>query len=133
YHAGSATLGQAMHPRIIEYITRNQLFVLMKDYPKAVFRTLLPRILLYQAMWCGLAVTRTGLAPYLRGIRGALRARKRMKQKHRELMMNRTVDDEFLLSLIRTSERQVFDWQQSVPANRRSSLLTFYFRVFPPE
>jgi len=31
YHIGSATLGQALHPRVVEYITRNQLFVLMKD------------------------------------------------------------------------------------------------------
>jgi GT2 family glycosyltransferase len=132
HHAGSATLGQPMHPRIVEYITRNQLFVLMKDYPEAVFHALLPRILLYQVMWCGLAVKRTGLAPYLRGVRGALRSRKRMKQKHRELMMNRTIDDEFLLSLIRSSERQVYEWQKSLPVKRRSSLLKFYFRVFPP-
>ena len=51
YHIGSATLGQTLHPRVVEYITRNQLFVLMKDYPDAVFRRLLPRIVAYQLLW----------------------------------------------------------------------------------
>ena len=51
YHIGSATLGQALHPRVVEYITRNQFYVLIKDYPKAVFLRLLPRIAVYQVMW----------------------------------------------------------------------------------
>jgi GT2 family glycosyltransferase len=37
YHIGSAMLGQSLHPRVVEYITRNQFFVLMKDYPGPYF------------------------------------------------------------------------------------------------
>ena len=132
YHIGSATLGQAMHPRIVEYITRNQFFVLAKDYPVAVFRKLLPRIVLYQAMWLGLAVRSTGLGPYLRGVRGALRGRRRMMQKHRELMAMRKIDDEQLLALMRMSERQLSEWQLALPEARRSWLLQAYFRMFSP-
>ena len=130
YHIGSATLGQALHPRVVEYITRNQLFVLMKDYPKAVFRQLLPRIVVYQVLWFLFAVRRGGLFAYLRGLRGAIRGRKRMKQKHRDLMAKRTIDDDQLLALMQMSERQVYDWRQSRPENERSSLLNLYFRVF---
>ena len=131
YHIGSATLGRALHPRVVEYITRNQLFVLMKDYPKALFRLLLPRMGVYQALWFLFAMKSTGLGAYLKGVRGALRGRKRMQQKHRELMAKRQIDDEQLLALMQVSERQIYDWQQSRPANERSSLLKLYFRLFP--
>ena len=132
YHVGSATFGQALHPRIVEFITRNQLFVLMKDYPAAVFRRLLLRIVFYQALWLLFAAKSARLGSYLRGLRGALRGRRLMRQKHRELMSNRTIDDKQLLALLRQSERQVYDWQLALPEARRSSLLTAYFRLFRP-
>jgi GT2 family glycosyltransferase len=60
YHVGSATLGQALHPRVAEYITRNPLYLLMKDYPKALFRLFLPRMGVYQALWFLFAMKSTG-------------------------------------------------------------------------
>lgn len=132
YHVGSATLGQALHPRVVDYITRNQFFVLMKDYPKSVFRRLLPRIVLYQFLWFLFAVKSAGPGPYLRGLRGAFHGRKRMKQKHNELMLKRKVDDDQILAIMQMSERQIFDWQQSRPESERSRLLKIYFRFFPP-
>jgi GT2 family glycosyltransferase len=130
YHLGSATLGQALHPRVVEYITRNQFFVLTKDYPSAVFRQLLPRIIVYQAMWFVFALRRGRSAAYFRGLRGAIRGRKRMKQKHRDLMAKRKIDDEQLLALMRMSERQVYEWHCLQPEEERSSLLKLYFRMF---
>ena len=132
YHIGSATLGQALHPRVVECITRNQLFVLMKDYPTAVLRCLLPRIVVYQVMWSLFAVRQAGFFAYLRGLRGAIRGTKRMRQKHRELMANRKIDDEQLLVLMQMSERQVYEWHRSQPEGERSSLLNLYFRLFVP-
>lgn len=130
YHVGSATLGEALHPRVVEYITRNQFFVLTKDYPSAVFRRLLPRILVYQVLWGLFAIRSAGLGAYLRGVRGAVRGRKRMQQKHRDLMAKRKLDDQQLLVLMQMSERQIYDWQQLRPESERSSLLKFYFRIF---
>jgi GT2 family glycosyltransferase len=132
YHIGSATFG-SMSPRTVEYITRNQMFVLIKDYPSAIFRKLLPRIAFHQLLWMGLAAKQGNLLPYMRGLRGAVRGRKRMRQKHRELMAKRKIDDTQLLKLMKMSERQVFDWQQSLLPEQRSSLLSAYFRLFPPE
>jgi GT2 family glycosyltransferase len=131
YHEGSATLGQALHPRVVEYITRNQFFILTKDYPAVVFRRLLPRITVYHMLWFLFAIKSAGPGPYLRGFLAALRGRKRMRQKHHELMSKRKISDEELLLLMRMSEQQVFDWQQSRPAGDRSSLLNTYFRLFP--
>jgi GT2 family glycosyltransferase len=132
YHIGSATLGQPLHLRVVEYITRNQLFVWMKDYPAPLFRRLLPRIMLYQLLWTAYALKSGGLAPYLRGVRGAFRGRHKMKRKHRELMAKRKIDDEQLLALMKMSERQAYAWHQSQPAAERSSLLNIYFALFKP-
>ena len=69
YHIGSATLGNTLHPRVIEYITRNQIYLLIKDYPPAVFRRLLPRIVIYQCLWALFAIRKGGFGAYLRGLR----------------------------------------------------------------
>jgi GT2 family glycosyltransferase len=132
WHAGSATLGQALHPLVVEYITRNQFYVLTKDYPKPVFLRLLPRIAVYQVLWFLFAVRRAGLGAYWRGLRGAIRGRKRMRQKHLVLMAQRKIDDRQLMALMQMSERQVYDWQQLRPESERSSLLKVYFRLFAP-
>ena len=60
YHVNSATLGQTLHPRVVEYTTRNQIFVVVKDYPATVFRRLSLRIVVYQEMWFLFAVKRGG-------------------------------------------------------------------------
>jgi GT2 family glycosyltransferase len=132
YHIGSATLGQALHPRVVEYITRNQFYVLTKDYPRTVFRRLLPQIVAYQALWFLFALKSAGLGAYLRGVHAAIRDRKRMRQKHRELMAKRKIDDGQLLELMQMSERQVYEWQQSRPRPERSALLRMYFWLFGP-
>jgi len=132
HHVGSATLGQSLHPCVIEYITRNQFFVLWKDYSAAVFRRLLPRIVFYQMLWFLYVVKHGRLSAYVRGIRGAIRLRKRMKQKHHELMSKRTLDDEQLLERMKISERQVYEWHCSQQTAKQSSLLKVYFRVFKP-
>ncbi len=36
YHIGSATSGDVLHPRIVECLTRNQIYLLAKDYPRSV-------------------------------------------------------------------------------------------------
>ncbi len=97
YHVGSATLGDAMHPRIVEYLTRNQIYLLAKDYPGPVLWRLLPRIAVYQALWLLFAVRNGGLSAYLRGWWAGLRGWGKMRHKHRELMAkSRISDDQFL-------------------------------------
>jgi GT2 family glycosyltransferase len=132
YHIGSATLGQPMHPRVVEYITRNQYFVLTKDYPAELYRQLFTRIFCYQLLWFLHAIKHGGLGSYLRGLRGWIRLKKRMKQKHRDLMAKRTLTDEQLLERMKMSERQVYDWHCSQSQAKKSTLLNVYFRVFKP-
>ncbi len=130
YHIGSATLGNTLHPRVIEYITRNQIYLLTKDYPRAVFRRLLPRTAAYQLLWAWFAIRKAGPGPYFRGVRSALRKRSEMGRKHGQLIAKRQVSDDEFLQKLRESERQIYGWQQSRAARDRSALLNVYFRLF---
>lgn len=130
YHIGSATLGDTLHPRVIEYLTRNQIYLLVKDYPRPVLRRLLPNILLYQGMWLLFALRNRALGAYLRGLIGALRGWGNMRTKHRDLMSKRQITDAEFLTRLRDSERQIYEWHQSRPSRDRSALLNFYFRIF---
>jgi GT2 family glycosyltransferase len=130
YHIGSATLGDVLHPRIVEYLTRNQLYLLAKDYPRAVFWRLLPRITVYQGLWLIYVARQHAFGAWLRGWWAGLRGWSRMRRKHRKLMGMRRINDDEFLARLRESERQIYDWQQSRSPEERSGLLKFYFRLF---
>ena len=130
YHIGSATLGDVLHPRIVEYLTRNQIYLLAKDYPGPVFWRLLPRIAVYQGLWLIYAARKRTFGAWLRGGWAGLRGWRKMRRKHRELMPMRRISDEDFLAGLRESERQIYDWQQSQSPEERSGLLKFYFRLF---
>lgn len=128
YHVGSATLGEPLHPRVVEYLTRNQLYLLLKDYPRPIFLRLLPRILVYQLLWFMFAVKRGHRRAWLRGVAEALQNRRSMRQKSRALLARRRIGDGEFLRLLRESEHQIYSWQQSLPERERSTLLKSYFR-----
>ncbi len=130
YHIGSATLGEPLHPRVIELITRNQIWLLMKDYPPAVFRRLLPRIIAYRFLWMMFAIGTGSASAYFRGLYAGLHTRRSMRQKQHELMVRRRIGDDEFFERLRASERQIWEWQQSRPAGEHSKLLKTYFRLF---
>jgi GT2 family glycosyltransferase len=130
YHIGSATLGDVLHPRIVEYLTRNQLYLLAKDYPRSVFWRLLPRIAVYQGLWLIYAARKFAFGAWLRGWWAGLRGWGKMGRKHNELMAKRRITDAEFLARLRKSERQIYDWQQLRSPEERSGLLKFYFGLF---
>lgn len=130
YHIGSATLGDVLHPRIIEYLTRNQIYLLAKDYPFLVLWRLLPRIAVYQGLWLSYAARKDAFGAWLRGWWAGLRGWGRMRRKHRKLMAKRHINDDDFFARLRESERQIYDWQQSQSPEERSALVNFYFRLF---
>ena len=130
YHIGSATLGDTLHPRVIEYITRNQIYLLVKDYPRHVFVRSLPRIVIYQCLWLMFALRNAPPGVYFRGLIAGLRGRRTMRQKHRELIARQRIRDDEFLERLRDSERQIYEWHRARPQPERSWLLRIYFRLF---
>ena len=130
YHVGSATLGNVLHPRIVQYLTRNQMYLLARVYPVPVFWRLLPRIAACQGLWLIYVIRKRAFGAWLRGWWAGLRGWGRMARKRRELMARRRINDAEFLARLRDSERQIYDWQQSQKPEERSGLLKIYFRLF---
>jgi GT2 family glycosyltransferase len=130
YHIGSATLGDVLRPKIVEYLTRNQIYLIAKDYPRAVFRRLLPRIAVYQALWLIYAIRNCAFSAWLRGWWAGLRGWGMMRRKQSDLTARRRITDAEFLVRLRESERQIYDWQHSQAPDERSGLLKIYFRLF---
>lgn len=131
YHLGSATLGYRTHPRIIYLLTRNQFLLVLKNYPIAALLQLLPQILIFQLLWLGLAVRRGWVLPYLQGVLSALRCLPRTMRKRTRLREIRRITDSEFIAAIRTSEKQVSEWQRSLrPPISSSRMLRIYFWLF---
>ena len=132
YHVGSATLGNPMHPKVIELVTRNQIYLIIKHYPGSVIGMLLPRILVFQVLWFAFVVQHHHLSAYLRGILSAVKSMGRSLRKRTLVMQQRRIENKEFLNLLRASEKQLFEWQTSRPQGSRSHLLNAYFRIFRP-
>lgn len=129
-HVGSATLQDTFHPKIVEWLTRNQILLIAKNYPGSLLIRLLPRIIAFQSLWFLLVVYRGKLLPYCKGVLGALRLLPRMLRKRRRLMNTRKISVQDFLGALRASEQQVFNWHQRQNFTARSKLLKVYFALF---
>jgi GT2 family glycosyltransferase len=131
YHLGSATLGHRRHPRIVYLLTRNQFLLVLKNYPTAALLHLLPQILIFQFLWLGLTVRRGWVRPYLQGVLSALRCLPRIMRRRATLKEIRRITDSEFIAALRTSEKQVSEWQRSLRApDSPSKMLRIYFWLF---
>jgi GT2 family glycosyltransferase len=129
YHIGSATLGNTFHPKIVEWTTRNQILLVVKNYPGGILLKLLPQIVGFQLLWFGMVVRRCRFVSHVKGIIGAIRGLPRSFRK-RELLKHRRISDAEFLSLLKNSEKQILEWENTRPPESRSGLLKVYFALF---
>lgn len=129
-HVGSATLGNPLHPRIVSWITRNQLLLVIKNYPGAALLRLLPRIFVYQVLWGLMVVGRGAIAPYLKGLLRTLWGLPRAVRERGVRQRGRAVTARQFIQALRDSERQIHSWHSGRPPASQSKLLKTYFRIF---
>ncbi len=129
YHIGSATLGHVLHPKIVEWMTRNQILLVAKNYPSVVLLKLLPQIVGFQILWFVMVLRRCRFIPYAKGMIGAMRTLPRSFRR-RELLKHRRITDAEFLSLLKTSEEQILEWENTRTRESRSGLLKVYFTLF---
>jgi GT2 family glycosyltransferase len=129
YHLGSATLGDPVHPTITELVTRNQLLLIVKDYPAAILMRAAIRIFVYQFLWMAVACRRSAKA-YVKGLFGALLLMPKMLRKRRELRHFTSINSADFQGLLEYSENQIRKWHKSIPPASQSRLLRTYFALF---
>jgi GT2 family glycosyltransferase len=129
YHLGSATLGDPVHPRITELITRNQLLLILKNYPASMMIRAAIRIFLYQLLWMVVACKRSVKA-YCKGLLGAVILMPKMLRKRSATRHFTKISTAEFLELIRRSENQIRAWHKCTPPAYQSRLLQMYFGLF---
>lgn len=72
YHIGSATTGSKINGLTVRLSTRNNIYVLVKNYSPAIFLRFLPAIVIYQCAWVLLCIKKRMFSPWLKGIMEAV-------------------------------------------------------------
>jgi GT2 family glycosyltransferase len=90
YHIGSATTGRDW-PHYAELVVRNQLIVVLKDFPGLLLLLHLPRIVFRQLKWLPWNARRGLARPHLRGLIAAARMLPATLHKRRQIQRSRTV------------------------------------------
>jgi len=113
YHQGSATLGK-WHPEIVRKISRNQVLLVAKHYPRSLlFRFGWP-ILFSQSLWVLLALRHGAFLAFLRGKLEGLKGFRAARQSATAL----NIEPHRLAQILRDSELEIrhiqrltgFDW-----------------------
>jgi len=130
YHQGGATFKRRGEKEIFRLITRNQIWVVAKNYPATVLLRALPRIIVFQVLWMGLMLSRGLLKACLRGFWEAFRGMPRMLRKRRHIQRSRSITPREFWQMIEHSEQEIAAWQQRLEPAERSLLLRIYFGLF---
>ena len=130
YHQGGATFEARGKKEIFRLITRNQIWVVAKNYPAAVLLRTLPRIIVFQVLWMGLMLSRGLLSTCLRGFWEAFRGLPRMLRKRRHIQRSRSITPREFWEMLKYSEQEIAAWQQRLEPAERSLLLRIYFGLF---
>ena len=130
YHQGSATFEARGKKEIFRLITRNQIWVVAKNYPASVLLRALPRIIVFQTLWMSLMLSRGLLKACLRGFWEAFRGLPRMLRKRRQIQRSRSITPREFWEMLKHSEQEIAAWQQRLEPTERSLLLRIYFGFF---
>ena len=133
YHVGSATTGSKINSFTVRFSTRNNLFLLVKNYPVSLFFRFFPAICIYQFFWFLFILKKGQLWGYLSGIAGFFKGLPSMLKKRRYVQStpggipNKEIGERMLkaemdvvLSIMRRRESQ----------GKGNSLLQMYVNIF---
>ena len=129
HHRGSATLGP-FHSETIRLSTRNQILAIIKNYPSSTIWRLVPRLVVFQFFWLGLAIQKRAFLGWCRGLLNAISLVPSLMKKRNDIQSKRLIDSKSFLSIIKASEGRIRSWYTSPYTVRRPQLLSLYFGIF---
>ena len=133
YHIGSATSGSKINELTVRLSTRNNIHVLVKNYPLPTFLRFFPAIAIYQLAWLLFCVKKAMLLPYLAGLYQGLRGLPRYFGKRRELFARSDgVLPHRFAAMVRAAEREAVTsiMARRTAAGKNNFLLACYGRIF---
>lgn len=107
YHIGSASSGSKINNFTVRLSTRNNIFVLIKNYSASTMLRFLFPVLIYQFFWLVFVIKKKQLPAYLAGIYSSLSLVGKMMKKGRTLKNQSVLSERALREKIVQSERDV--------------------------
>mgnify|MGYP000088428791 CR=1 FL=1 len=132
YHIGSASSGSKINPFTIRLSTRNNINVLVKNYPLVLLLKFLPAILVYQFMWLCFVLKKRQFAAYLKGVAGALVQVPVMRQKREKLHIKSLVSPDDFGGVLIASEREAVQsiMDRRLASGKGNRILNTYNKLF---
>jgi GT2 family glycosyltransferase len=132
YHIGSASSGSKINSFVVRLSTRNNIFVIAKNYSPALLLRFLPALLVYQLFWLLFVIKKHQFVAYLQGLfQAAVKLPVIVRRRREPADVSRLCDRELARRVIE-SERQVV---RSIMARRMQQgkgnlALRWYLRIF---
>ncbi len=107
FHIGSATSGSKINPFTVKLSTRNNFFVLAKNYPLSFFFRFFPALCVYQLFWLAFVVKRKQFPAFVRGVIEFFTSLPLMLKKRKEVLAHITLSSDELARIFALAEREV--------------------------
>ncbi len=132
YHIGSATTGSKINPFTVSLSTRNNLCVLVKNYPFSLLFRFTPAICVYQFFWLCFVIKKWQFVAYVKGLIKFFEILPMMLGKRQENLRLQSVNKKELATIMNRAEEEVI---QSIMRRREAKgqsnqLFSFYKRIF---
>jgi GT2 family glycosyltransferase len=132
YHVGSATSGSKFNPLTIRLSTRNNINVLVKNYPLSLLCRYLPAIFIYQLAWLAFVIKKGQIVAYWQGLWQGLRQIGTMWRKRSEILAAARISPQQFACLLSKSEREAIEsiMARRQALNKGNALLKLYSKLF---
>lgn len=133
YHIGSASSGSKINRITVRLSSRNNIFVLIKNYPLQVFLQFLPAIIIYQLAWLIFCGKKGMLVPYFTGLYEAARMLPHLFKKRRALQKKGDlISPDTFATMIRVAEKEavISIMSRRAAAGKNNFLLSSYCKYF---
>ena len=133
FHIGSATSGSKINPFTIRLSTRNNFYVLLKNYPLSYFFKFLLALIVYQIMWFVFCCKKGNIGAWCKGIVAVFSSLKMTLSKRRNILENTDkVQHETLAKQIVASEKEAIHSiiSRRTQQGKTSRTLQLYLRLF---
>jgi GT2 family glycosyltransferase len=131
YHIGSASSGSKINDFTVKLSTRNNIFVLIKNYSATTFFRFLPALLIYQFFWLVFVIKKRQLFAYISGIFSCLPLIGTMMKKGWRLRKKSILSDSGFREKISRSERTVISsiMNRREQQGKSNKAFTLYLRL----
>jgi GT2 family glycosyltransferase len=131
YHIGSASSGSKINDFTVKLSTRNNIFVLIKNYSATTFFRFLPALLIYQFFWLVFVIKKRQLFAYISGIFSCLPLIGAMMKKGWRLRKKSILSDSDFREKISRSERTVISsiMNRREQQGKSNKAFTLYLRL----